>query len=311
MVDHQPVLSEEVIHYLDCGAGRSYIDCTVGGGGHAKGILERNLPTGKLLGIDWDPIAVRIARERLKAYEGRFTLVRDNFSHIGMIAKKYGFFPVDGILADLGISSFQLEDADRGFSFMTDGPLDMRMDPQGARKKASDLVNRLPVRELEKLLREYGEERWARRISRAIERYRRKNAISSTGELRHIVHAAVPGFSRSMRIDPATRTFMALRIAVNRELDHLSVLLSEAPSLVVPGGRICFISFHSLEDRLVKQHFRLAEKGCTCPPDFPQCVCHGERSLRVLTSKPVVPSPTEISRNPRARSAKLRVAERI
>jgi len=311
MVDHQPVLSEEVIHYLDCGAGRSYIDCTVGGGGHAKGILERNLPAGKLLGIDRDPIAIRIARERLKAYEGRFTLVRDNFSHIGTIAKKYGFFPVDGILADLGISSFQLEDADRGFSFMTDGPLDMRMDPQGAKKKASDLVNRLPVRELEKLLRGYGEERWARRISRAIERHRRKSAISSTGELRHIVHAAVPGSSRSMRIDPATRTFMALRIAVNRELDHLSVLLSEAPSLVVPGGRICFISFHSLEDRLVKQHFRLAQKGCTCPPDFPQCVCHGVRSLRVLTSKPVVPSPTEISRNPRARSAKLRVAERI
>jgi len=310
MVDHQPVLSGEAITYLNCQVGRSYIDCTVGGGGHALRILERTSPTGRLLGIDWDATAIRMAGERLKAYQGRFILVRDNFSNLGRIAKECGFFPVDGILADLGISSFQLEDTHRGFSFMADGPLDMRMDERSS-TCASDLVNRLPANELEKLLRLYGEERWAKKISRSIEKNRQRSAISSTAKLRDIVHAAVPASFRSKRIDPATKTFMALRIAVNRELENLKNLLCEVPSLIVPGGRICIISFHSLEDRLVKQHFRMAERGCTCPPDFPQCVCHRERSLRVLTSKPVLPSRNEISQNPRARSAKLRAAERV
>jgi 16S rRNA (cytosine1402-N4)-methyltransferase len=310
MVDHQPVLGKEVTTYLNCQVGRNYIDCTVGGGGHALRILEKTSPTGRLLGIDWDGTAIRIAEERLKPYQGRFKLVRDNFSNLGRIAEEYGFFPVDGILADLGISSFQLNNRHRGFSFMADGPLDMRMDER-SNTCASDLVNGLPARELEKILRLYGEERWARKISRSIERNRQRSVISSTTKLRDIVHAAVPTSFHSRRIDPATKTFMALRIAVNKELENLKNLLCEVPSLIVPGGRVCIISFHSLEDRLVKQHFRIAERGCTCPPDFPQCVCHQEKSLRVLTSKPVLPSRKEISQNPRARSAKLRAAERV
>jgi 16S rRNA (cytosine1402-N4)-methyltransferase len=310
MVYHQPVLSDQVTAYLGCRAGRDYIDCTLGGGGHAAQILEGNSPGGRLLGIDWDPQAIRIARSRLKAYRGRVVYVCDDFSNVGRIARERGFAPIDGILADLGVSSFQLEDARRGFSFMAEGPLDMRMNPEG-KEKASDLINRLPARELETLLRRYGEERWARRISQSIERQRHKGWISTTKELRDIVHSAIPASSRSRRIDPATQTFMALRIALNRELDNLKTLLAEAPSLLKAGGRICIISFHSLEDRLVKQSFRMAERGCTCRPDVPRCVCGGKKTLRVVERKAVTPSQDEIRENPRARSAKLRVAERI
>lgn len=310
MVHHHPVLLEEVIAYLRCKAGRNYIDCTLGGGGHAAQILEKSSPSGRLLGIDWDPGAIRIARDRLKKYKGRVILVRDNFSNLTRIVKKHGFEPVDGILVDLGVSSFQLEDAQRGFSFKVEGPLDMRMDSSN-REMASDLINRLPVKELERLLRAYGENRWARKISQFIEKRRQKGSISTTTELKNIVHSAIPVSFHSKRIDPATKTFMALRIAVNKELDNLKIVLEEAVSLLRRGGRICIISFHSLEDRLVKQYFRMAEKGCTCPPHLPQCVCHGEKSLWVVTSKPVSPSRKEIDQNPRARSAKLRVAEKI
>jgi len=310
MVHHHPVLLEEVITHLKCRPGRDYIDCTLGGGGHAAEILERNSPKGRLLGIDWDPGAIRIARDRLRRHKGRAKLVCENFSNLSRIVKEHAFGPVDGILVDLGVSSFQLEDAQRGFSFMVEGPLDMRMNPSG-REMASDLINRLPIKKLERLLKVCGEERWARRIGRTIERRRQKGFILTTTELRDIVHSAIPVSFHLKRIDPATRTFMALRIAVNKELDNLKTLLESAPSLLRKGGRICIISFHSLEDRLVKQHFRMAEKGCTCPPDFPQCVCHGEKSLRVVTSKPLCPTQKEIDANPRARSAKLRLAERI
>ncbi len=310
MAHHYSVLSEEVITYLRCQGGRNYIDCTVGGGGHASQILENNSRGGKLLGIDRDGGAIRIAKRRLKKYEPRAILVRDNFSNLGRIVKTYGFEPVDGILLDLGVSSFQLEDAKRGFSFRVGGPLDMRMDPRD-RETASDLINRLPAKALEKLLRGYGEERWAKRISQFVEKRRQKGPISTTTELRDIVHCAIPVSFHSRRIDPATKTFMALRIAVNRELDNLKTVLEEAVPLLRRGGRLCVISFHSLEDRVVKEHFRLAEKGCTCPPHLPQCTCHGEKSLRIITSKPVSPSQKEIEENPRARSAKMRVAERI
>lgn len=310
MVHHHPVLPEEVIAYLKCQAGRDYIDCTVGGGGHAAQILERSSPNGGLLGIDWDPEAIRIARDRLNRYKGRVILVRDSFSNLSRIARNHGFEPVDGILLDLGVSSFQLEDAQRGFSFRAEGPLDMRMD-SSRREMASDLINRFPVRELERLLREYGEERWARRISQFIQKRRQKGSISTTTELRNIVHSAIPASFHSRRIDPATKTFMALRIAINKELDNLKTVLKEVVPLLRHGGRICIISYHSLEDRLVKTYFRKAERGCTCPPRLPRCVCHGEKSIRVVTSKPVSPSRKEIDQNPRARSAKLRVAERI
>jgi 16S rRNA (cytosine1402-N4)-methyltransferase len=303
-------LSEEVIAYLRCQPGKNYIDCTVGGGGHALRILENTSPGGKILGIDWDERAISIAGNRLRRFKERAILLRGDFSTLGRIAKTYGFEPVDGILADLGISSFQLEDAERGFSFRLEGPLDMRMDLTGP-ETASALVNRLPVRDLERLLAAYGEERWARRISRFIGIHRQKGSISTTTELRNIVYAAIPAASYSRRIDPATRTFMALRIAVNKELDNLKVLLKEAVSVLVRGGRICIITFHSLEDRIVKEHFRIAQKGCTCPPRLPRCVCNGVKTLRVVTSKPVTPSRREVSENPRARSAKLRVAEKI
>ena len=310
MVYHQPVLSDQVMAYLECRPGRDYIDCTLGGGGHAAQILEGNAPGGRLLGIDWDPEAIRIARSRLKAYRERVVYVCDNFADLGRIARERGFASIDGILADLGVSSFQLEDARRGFSFMAEGPLDMRMNPEG-REKASDLINRLPAKELASLLRSFGEERWARRISQSIERHRQKGCISTTQELRDIVHSAIPVSSRPRRIDSATKTFMALRIAVNRELDNLKALLAEAPSLLKAGGRICIISFHSLEDRLAKQYFRMAERGCICPPDLPRCVCGGQKTLRVVERKAVTPSQDEIRENPRARSGKLRVAERI
>jgi len=307
---HRPVLSEEIVAYLECQDGRNYIDCTLGGGGHAVQILERTSPSGRLLGIDWDPGAICIARDRLREYEGRVTIVCDNFVNLVRIVDEHGFGPVDGILLDLGVSSFQLEDAQRGFSFRVDGPLDMRMDSSG-REMASDLINRLPIKELERVLREYGEERWAKRISQAIEKRRQKRPILTTTELRNTVHSAIPVSFHSKRIDPATKTFMALRIAVNKELDNLKAVLEEAVSLLGRGGRICVISFHSLEDRLVKEYYRAVERGCVCPPHFPRCSCHGERLLRVLTAKPVSPSHKEVNENPRARSAKLRVAERI
>jgi 16S rRNA (cytosine1402-N4)-methyltransferase len=307
---HYPVLSQEVLTYLRCQPGRHYIDCTLGGGGHADQILEKSSPGGRLLAIDWDPEAIRMARGRLRRYKGRVVFVRDNFSNLTRIVRRHRFEPVDGILVDLGVSSFQLEDVRRGFSFRIEGPLDMRMDPSTG-ETASDLINRLPVKELERLFRAYGDERWARRISQFIEKRRQIASISTTTELRDIVHSAIPASFHSRRIDPATRTFMALRIAVNRELDNLKSVLEQAVFLLRRGGRICIISFHSLEDRLVKQHFRMAEKGCTCPPHLPHCVCGGKRSLRIITAKPVSPAQREIDQNPRARSARLRVAEKI
>jgi 16S rRNA (cytosine1402-N4)-methyltransferase len=310
MVHHHPVLLEEVITYLACRDGKNYIDCTLGGGGHASQILEKSSPTGRLLGIDWDREAIRIARGRLKRYGRRAILVLDSFSNLSTIVREHAFGPVDGILLDLGVSSFQLEDAQRGFSFRFEGPLDMRMD-SSRRETASDLINGLPARELERLLRTYGESRWAKRISRVIEKRRQKSFIATTTELRDIVHSAIPASFRSKRIDAATKTFMALRIAVNKELDNLKEVLKEAVSVLERGGRICIISFHSLEDRLVKEFFRMAEKGCTCPPRLPQCVCHGEKTLHIVEPKPISPSWNEIIENPRARSAKLRIAERV
>ncbi len=310
MVHHCPVLLEEVMTYLRCQDGGNYIDCTLGGGGHAAQILERSSPTGRLLGIDWDSEAIRMARHRLDRYGRRAILVRDNFANLRGIVKQYGFEPVDGILLDLGVSSYQLQDGQRGFSFRVEGPLDMRMDP-GRREMASDLINGLPIEDLRRLLMTYGEERWARRISNLIGKRRQKGWISTTTELRDIVHSAIPVTLHPKRIDPATKTFMALRIAVNDELENLRTLLVDAVSLLKRGARICIISFHSLEDRLVKAYFRGEAKGCICPPRLPQCVCQREKRLRVLTAKPLSPSRREVCENPRARSAKLRVAERI
>ncbi len=286
---HIPVLLKEVIEYLDCLPNKIYVDCTVGEGGHAEEILNKTSPEGRLIGIDRDADALKVAEERLRRFANRFVLINDDFVNISEILKEQGIERVDGIFFDLGVSSLQLEDAGRGFSFLVDAPLDMRMDRREG-IKASDLVNTLSEEELRELIWKYGEERWARRIAAAIVRERRKKPIERTSQLVEVITRAVPAPYRYRRIHPATRTFQALRIAVNRELDVLPRALQEASGYLNVGGRLCVISFHSLEDRIVKNILK-------------------SLPLRVLTKKPVTPSGEEIAINPRARSAKLRAAE--
>jgi 16S rRNA (cytosine1402-N4)-methyltransferase len=254
--------------------------------------------------MDADPEALQIARKKLATFGPRVTLVQGNFVHLEEFASQRGFFPVDGVFFDLGISSMQLSAKARGFSFQQDGPLDMRMDPRQS-QTAADLVNRLPAEELADLIWQYGEERHSRRIARAIVGAR---PLQTTGQLARVVAQAL---RRRGRIHPATRTFQALRIAVNDELKALESALPQANRLLAPGGRIAVISFHSLEDRLVKQFFRREAQDCICPPRMPICTCGHEATLRIITRRPVAPSETEVARNPRSRSAKLRVAERL
>lgn len=284
--------------------GGRYIDGTVGGGGHARGLLEASSPDGCLLGIDADPTAIGVARQHLAEYGTRAVLVNANFADLKEVAVQHGFCPVDGILLDLGLSSLQLEQGERGFSFQVEGPLDMRFNPRQERT-AADVVNTFPEDQLADLLRRYGQEPAARRIARAIVAQR---PIATTTELAEIVRRAVP---RRRRLHPATRTFQALRIAVNEELDALSKALPQAVELLAPGGRLAVISFHSLEDRIVKDFFREQARGCICPPHVPVCVCHHQPTLVILTKKPIRPSETEVQRNPRSRSARLRLASRL
>jgi 16S rRNA (cytosine1402-N4)-methyltransferase len=306
---HLPVLLAEVLEALQCGRPGLYVDCTVGAGGHARGILTSS-PENRLIGFDWDQEAIEIASENLKEFGARVTLFREDFSSLRTVLDELKIREVDGFLFDLGLSSMQLASKERGFSFQEDTALDMRMD---LRKKitASDLVNKLPERELVKILKVYGEERWARRIVSAILREREKEPVTSTRRLSDIVCSAVPHSYRAGRIHPATRTFQALRIAVNRELDLLDTAIKDAVGYLKTGRRIGVISFHSLEDRIVKEAFRTMERGCTCPPRIPYCVCGFKKSITVLTRKPIRPSASEIINNPRARSAKFRVAERV
>lgn len=301
---HIPVLYQEVLAGLQPRCGGRYIDCTVGGGGHARGILELSRPNGRLLGIDIDPVAIEIAKKCLRVYGPRVTLLNDNYTALKEIAQSHGFCPADGILFDLGMSSFQLEQGERGFSFQLEGPLDMRFSPRGERM-AADLVNGLPEEQLAEILFRYGEERRARRIARAIVANR---PLTTTRELAEVVRKAV---SRRRRIHPATKTFQALRIAVNDELDNLAGALPQAVEILAPGGRLAVISFHSLEDRIVKRFFRDEARGCICPPDIPVCVCGHQQTLEIVTKKPIRPSAEEIEANPRSRSARLRVASRI
>lgn len=306
---HIPVLFDEVLEALRCERPGLYVDCTVGAGGHAKGILSAS-PENRLIGIDWDEEAIGIASENLKEFGTRVTLVREDFSSIKTILERMEISEVDGFLFDLGLSSIQLRSAERGFSFKMESPLDMRMDRRKT-TTAADLVNTLPDEELIRIIKTYGEERWARRIVSAILRERGKGPITLTGQLADIIISAVPPPYRSGRIHPATRTFQALRIAVNRELEHLDTAIKDAVGLLNRGGRIGVISFHSLEDRIVKEVFRNLEKGCICPPRIPYCVCGLKKTVIVLTRKPITPSASEMTTNPRARSAKLRVAEKV
>lgn len=305
-VEHRPVLLNEAIEALAVRPGRWYVDGTVGLGGHAAAILEASSPDGRLLGIDADPDALVTARERLAHFGERVRLVRGNFRDLAVIARAEGFAPVAGVLLDLGVSSFQLGPAGRGFSFLWDQPLDMRMDPDQP-ISARDIVNSYTAQELADLISRYGEERRGRVIARAIVRAR---PITTTVQLARVVEQAV-GRARS-RIHPATRTFQALRIAVNRELDALTAALRAAHDLLeAPGGRLVVISFHSLEDRIVKEFLRRASRDCLCPPQTPVCVCGHRATLRLLTRGAVVPSPAEVAANPRARSARLRAAVRL
>jgi 16S rRNA (cytosine1402-N4)-methyltransferase len=307
---HKPVLLEEVIASLQCRAGALYVDGTLGGGGHAFDILRNSAPDGRLIGIDADGDAIEEARRRLAPFNNRAILVKGNFADMETLLSNLNIEKVDGILLDLGVSSHQLDTAERGFSFTQDAPLDMRMDPSRG-QNASDLVHTLSEKELEKVIRDFGEERWARRIARAITRRRNAASIRTTVDLAQVVSGAVPRSADTARIHPATRTFQALRIAVNDELVHLQRAIAGGIKRLKPGGRFSIISFHSLEDRIVKEAFRAAEKGCTCPSDLPICICGGKPMMKAITRKPMVAGGAEILDNPRARSAKLRTAERI
>lgn len=302
---HRPVLCQETMTGLQVRPGGCYIDCTVGEGGHAEGILEASSPNGRLLGIDADPEALEVAKERLTRFGSRVTLVNDNFVKLSEIATRHRFLPADGVLFDLGLSSLQLERSERGFSFQREGPLDMRFNPARQRTKALDLVNGLSERELAEILSQFGEERFARRIARAIVRNR---PLATTKQLAAVAARAV---GRRGRIHPATKTFQALRIAVNDELQALETALPQAVDCLASGGRLAVISFHSLEDRMVKEYFRQEASHCICPSEAPVCTCQHEATLAIATKRVLRPSPEEIERSPRSRSAKLRIAYRL
>lgn len=307
---HKPVLVAEAIASLQCRSGAVYLDGTLGGGGHAFEILTHSAPDGRLIGIDADGDALREAERRLAPFGDRKILVKGNYADMETILSELKIEAVDGILLDLGVSSHQLDTPERGFSFALDAPLDMRMDREGG-VSARDLVNTLSAGELEGIIRKYGEERMARRVARAIVARRAVSPIQTTGDLAAVVAGAMPRARGPVRIHPATRTFQALRIAVNDELAGLRRAMTDGMKLLKPGGRFSVISFHSLEDRIAKNAFRVAEKGCICPPDLPLCACGRKPAMRVITRRPVVPGEAEIRDNPRARSAKLRTAERI
>ncbi len=308
---HTPVLVEEVLHYLAPQPGGVYCDATVGGAGHATRILEASAPDGRLVGVDRDPAALAAAREKLEPFGDRVTLVHGTFGELPAILGALGVVPVDGILVDLGVSSHQLDTAGRGFSFAKQGPLDMRMDPTRG-ETADEWLRRVSTEELERVLREYGEERYAGRIARAIKDAVRSGRSTTTELAAIIARAMPPGASRHERIDPATRTFQALRIAVNDELGELQRFLAGFPDLLKAGGRCVVIAFHSLEDRPVKERLRELEWTSRLPADLAEQA--GERTVPICTSltrKPVTASEAELARNPRARSAKLRACRKV
>jgi 16S rRNA (cytosine1402-N4)-methyltransferase len=302
---HVPVLLNEVIDGLQVAPGGWYVDATVGGGGHAAEILAASSPDGKVLGLDRDPAALEVASDRLSVYGSRFELVHSSFARLEEVARARDFAPVEGILFDVGLSSLQLADDERGFSFMTNGPLDMRFDRTSGGPTAADLVNNLSTEALADVLYEYGEETQSRRIARAMVEAR---PIHTTQDLVEVIEGAVG--RRRGRLHPATLTFQALRIAVNEELETLKAALPQAVQLLEAGGRLAVIAFHSLEDRIVKRFMRRESKDCVCPRELPICTCDHEASLNVITRKPIRPTEEEVEINPRSRSARLRIAER-
>lgn len=286
-----------------------YVDGTLGGGGHSFGICERLSESGRLIGIDRDRDALSAASERLKNFSCRKDFVQDNYSNVEAVISGLGVSGVDGALLDLGVSSFQLDNSERGFSYMQDAPLDMRMNAEDS-FTAEDVVNGYSGEKLAEIIKKYGEERWAKRISDFIVKARAKGRIRTTGQLVDIIKASIPASARREGPHPAKRTFQAIRIEVNDELGHLERAVEAFCNVLNPGGRLCIITFHSLEDRIVKEYFKKRLEPCTCPKDFPVCVCGKVSDVKKVTGKPIVPSESEVEENPRARSAKLRIIEK-
>ncbi len=306
---HYSVLLQESIDALNIRPDGIYVDGTLGMGGHSEQIAQR-LTTGRLIAVDRDRNALERAGRRLAPYAGRITFVHGNFRDLPQLLRDHGVERADGMLFDLGVSSPQLDEAERGFSYMTDAPLDMRMDTSES-LTAWFIVNKWPEEKIKKILFEYGEERFAPRIAAAIVQRRAAAPIDTTGELVDVIRGAMPAAALREKQHPAKRSFQAIRIAVNDELASISELMDNAAELLAPGGRLAVISFHSLEDRIVKNAIAARERGCTCPRDFPVCTCGFRQTLKSITRKPILPSERELLENPRSRSAKLRVAERV
>lgn len=306
---HVSVLLNECIEGLNIKKDGIYVDGTLGGGGHSLEIVKR-LDTGRLIGIDQDTDALNAAKERLKEYEDKITYVYNNFVNVRGVLNSLGIEKADGFLIDIGVSSFQLDEAKRGFSYMHDAPLDMRMDSENP-LSAYDVVNSYSEEELSRVIYSYGEERWAKRIAQFIVSERKIKPVETTFELVEIIKKAIPKGARKDGPHPAKRTFQAIRIEVNKELEILEKTIDDMTDLLNPAGRLCVITFHSLEDRIVKNAFKKQENPCTCPPEFPVCVCGKEPKAKIITRKPVLPSDEELSFNHRSRSAKLRILERI
>lgn len=309
MFEHKSVLLTETIESLNIRPDGIYVDGTLGGGGHAYEVLKRLGPKGRLIGIDQDADAIRAAGERLAPFGDRVTIVRSNYRNIGEVLAGLSVEKADGIYLDLGVSSYQLDTAERGFTYRVNAPLDMRMD-QRSERTAADILNDYSEAELYRVIRDYGEDRFAKNIAKHIVKAREKKRLETTDELVEIIKAAIPAKIRAEGGHPAKRTFQALRIELNRELEVLRDSIDEMIDLLNPGGRLSIITFHSLEDRIVKTGFRTNENPCICPPDFPVCVCGKKSRGKVITRKPILPTEEEMTENPRSKSAKLRVFEK-
>lgn len=307
---HESVLLEEVIRGLNIKPWGIYVDGTLGGGGHSFRIAEKLTEGGRLIGIDQDRDALQAAGQRLAPFEDRVTLVHDNYEHMGRVLSDLRIDKIDGILLDLGVSSYQLDNPERGFSYNTDAPLDMRMDRDDNALTAREIVNTWSAEELANILRDYGEERYARAIAANIVKEREKQPLETTGQLSEIVRRSIPKKMQQRGGNPCKRTFQAIRIACNRELDVLADSLDEMMERLAPGGRFCIITFHSLEDRIVKTAFRRWENPCTCPPEFPVCVCGRRPMGKCVSRKAILPSKEELDHNKRSASAKLRIFEK-
>ena len=307
---HKSVLLDETIESLDIKPDGIYVDGTLGGGGHASEVCRRLGDKGRFIGIDQDADAIAAASERLKEFGDKVTIVRSNYENVDEVLKELGISQVDGIYLDLGVSSYQLDTAERGFTYREDdAPLDMRMD-QRNEMTAKDIVNTYSESELFHIIKNYGEDRFAKNIAKHIVRARQEKEIETTGELIEIIKAAIPAKVRATGGHPAKRTFQAIRIELNKDLEVLEKSIDKMTDLLAPGGRLSIITFHSLEDRIVKNRFRINENPCTCPPDFPVCMCGKKSKGRVVTRKPILPSEEELSENKRSKSAKLRVFEK-